>query len=285
VKRFFPIFIFFLISIFICGNDINSARQLKIVCLAPNLCEITFALGCGDLIVGVSDFCEYPPECEKKLHVGGLLNPNFEAIISSGCNVAFLVPEEKWIGEKLKNFGIKYYVFRDYTISDILDSIKKIGDITGKREKAREIFKHFVDEVNRLKKENKSLKKRKKILVVVGRSEGKVRNVYIAGKGTFLDEIIQLAGGKNCYNGKLKYPQVGVEGILSMNPDVIFELIPDKNFKNKTLERMKRDWMALSEINAVKNGRIFFIEDTSFVVPGMRFLDAVKKLKAYLNND
>ncbi len=261
----------------------QSARQnLKIVCLAPNLCEILFSLNAGNMVVGVSDFCEYPPECKNKPKIGGLIDPNFEAIVRSGANTAFLVPEQKWTVEKLKILGIKSYIFRDYSVNDILNSISQIGNIVGRKKKAKEIVSNLLRRITVLKHESDKIKNKKRVLIVIGREIGTFKTLFIAGKGSFMDEIIKLSGGKNCYNGKLMYPQINIEALYDLNPDVIVELLPDeKNFKNEIKVR-KKDWQRLKSLNAVKNGKIYFTNNTSFVVPGIRFLNAVSILKDFL---
>ncbi len=275
-------FIFLIFSAFLYGGV---RQNLKIVCLAPNLCEILFSLDAGNLVVGVSDFCEYPPECKKKPRVGGLIDPNFEAIVKLGSNTAFLVPEQKWIEKRLKVFGIKSYIFKDYSVGDILNTILEIGKIVGKEVRARNIVNSMVKKINFYKAKSRDIKIKKKILLVVGRDIGSFRNLYVAGKGTFLDEIISLSGGENCYNGKLKYPQLNIESLYDLNPDVIVELLPDEENLKKEILLRKKDWEKLKGLRAVKNNKIFFTNDTSFVVPGIRFLKAVKILKGFLKND
>jgi len=104
------------ISIF-CGFTADRIPQ-RVICMAPALTEICFALEFGDHIVGVTDFCRYPPEVRSMPKVGGFLNPNLEKIVLLNPNLVFLVPEEKQIGDHLSKLGIQTMTISTYTVED-----------------------------------------------------------------------------------------------------------------------------------------------------------------------
>jgi len=102
----------------------------RIVSMAPSVTEILFALGLGERVVGVTDFCEFPQEAKAKAHVGGLLNPDIERILSLRPDLVVGLPNETTV-RKLRAHGLEVLVVRSDTIEEVLDSFLTVGRATG----------------------------------------------------------------------------------------------------------------------------------------------------------
>ena len=200
----------------------------RIISLSPNVTEILFALGLGDKIVGVTRFCSYPPEAKKKMKVGGYLDPNYEAIVSLKPDVVVLLSGFESIKNSLSELGIKYLEVENKTVAEIMESIDYLGKQFSVEQQAKTILAEMRSKINRIKqKTNHST--RPKVLIVVERNlgTGAIEDVYVAGKNTFYDELINMAGGINAFEDeKIAYPIVSAEGIIHLNPDFIIDLIP-----------------------------------------------------------
>lgn len=246
----------------------------RIISLSPNITDILFALGLGDRIVGVTRFCNYPPEAKDKMQVGGYLDPNYEAIVSLKPDVVVLLPESEQAKNFLSALKIKYLVVSNKTVSDIISSIEYLGKQFQSEQQAENILESIRWKIEQIKAKTKD-KARPKVMIVIERSMGTgvIEDVYAAGRNTFYDELLDIAGGINAYQDeKIAYPILSAEGIIHLNPDSIIELVPQLEQTGLQQSLLTKDWQSLPQINAVKNDRIKIISQDYAVVPGPRFI-------------
>ena len=120
---------------------------------------------------------------------------------------------------------------------------------------------------------------------MTGRSvRGTLRDVYIAGRDGHIDRIIELAGGENAYrDGHARFPVVSQEGLLNINPEVVIDLAYGLAGEDADRAMVRADWQCLSEVDAVRNDRVFLIADDFATVPGPRFIRFVEKLARLLH--
>jgi iron complex transport system substrate-binding protein len=102
---------------------------------------------------------------------------------------------------------------------------------------------------------------------------GTIKDVYIAGRNTYYNELINAAGAVNAYGQKnLAYPMLSAEGVLSINPDIIIDLVPELDIKELTREAVKAEWQSVRAAGAVKDDRIYLLTGDYTVIPGPRFI-------------
>jgi iron complex transport system substrate-binding protein len=121
---------------------------------------------------------------------------------------------------------------------------------------------------------------RPRVIVVVERTlgSGKIQNVYVTGSNSFLNRMILLAGGKNaCADTKAGFPVVSGEGILRMNPQVILDLVARDRQAGLSAEAILRDWQQLPDVEAVRSGRVYLVDDDYAFIPGPRFIRLVER--------
>jgi len=258
----------------------------RIVSMAPSTTEILFALGLGDRVVGVTDYCNYPPEVnelkerDRLTVIGGYWTPDVEKIVALGPDLVIgyaSVPSHVDVAERLESMNVTVLLLFPRYLNDVLDNIVLVGRACGKLREAQEL----VDQ----------LKARVESVVERVRGLPKVR-VYFelwfdplmsVGPGTFIDELIGLAGGENIFHdSQSPWPIVDSEQVITRNPDVI--VLPDAYMSdyNVSIEQVKSrpGWQV---INAVKNDKIYFIDDDTIFRPGPRLVDALEALAKYLH--
>ena len=121
---------------------------------------------------------------------------------------------------------------------------------------------------------------RPRVLLTAGRTAGRgeLGEVFIAGRSGFYTELIALAGGANAYTGSLPFPQVYSEGILSLDPDIVVDVVGDMEGAETTPEQIAADWQSLAQLRAVREGRLRVIVNEYAVIPGPRFILTLERL-------
>lgn len=253
----------------------QSAGVKRIVSLAPSVTETVFALGAGDRLVGVTRYCDYPPEAKKIAKVGGYIDPSFEAIARLKPDIVIVTTGNNDNAKKLGELGIRVLEVDHNTIEGIIDSIDETGHAVGADKKADEMVSDIRGRIDEVKRRTNGLK-RPSVMISIGRSMGGgVGEIYAAGKDNFYDEIIGIAGGRNAYDSKIaKTPSLSGEGVTRLNPDIIIDLAPDKD--SKEAEKSINEWNTLPHVSAVKNKRVYALTGDYVVVPGPRFIDILE---------
>ncbi len=252
----------------------------RIVSIAPHLTEVVFALGLGDRVVGVSSYCEYPPEVKSLPKVGGLIDPNYEAIVTLRPDLVVMTAEMEDLDSFVSKRGIKSLALEHESSEHVYDSIAAIGRACGREDEAARLVGGIKDEIARVRKLTAGLD-RPRVMVVVSRelTPESAEEVYIAGKGGFYDEMIAMSGGDNVYKGDgLKYPKVGLEGILVMDPEVIVDFGANLAESGLSADEVKAGWNVLSRVSAVRNGRVYVMSGDYSVIPGPRFARIVEDM-------
>lgn len=244
----------------------------RIVSLSPSVTEILYALDLGDRVAGVTRYCQYPPEALRKPKVGGLLDPNLEAILALQADLVILVPDQKEFEAPLTRLNLPCLEVSQYSLREILDSIVKIGEVCGAQPAARRLAASIQSKTDAIRKRLSGLPPTR-ALISVGRDygSGSLGQVYISGPGTFYDELLKLAGGVNAYReAAVKYPVVSAEGILRMNPEAIIEIAPGVVPGGSESEAIVRDWQEIPQVSAVKEGRLYVFGEDFMTIPGPR---------------
>jgi len=250
----------------------------RILSFAPSITETLFALSLGDRVVGVSNFCKYPPEVEKIQKIGGYTNPNYEAVLRLKPDLAILLQEHIQILDFLRKNKIDYLLVDNHDLASILQSFILIGKKCGKLEKADSLIESIRSAMLRDSTGNKSPPR---TLLCVDRNDqgcGKIIRAYAAGTGTFYHDLLKMANMDNALKGsKIAYPQISAEGIIAMQPDIIIDIAmrPDGGAS----EKVKKDWQSLPMVPAVKNNLVFCLEGDYLTIPGPRILKTLHDLQ------
>ena len=257
----------------------------RIISMSPAITEVLFKIGAGNRIVGVTEFCDFPEEAKKLPKLGGILNPNVESIVTLQPDLIV----HHYDSVKIKNIAIKlgvdYLPVKLTDISSILDSIEQIGQKTGFSENAINLRQKLEGEINFYKKKFNS-KKKKSVLLLLGDSNDPMRDLYAAGRNTFLGELLNLAGGENILPETFaEYPKISREFIIQKSPEVIIIAGPMAKLSPEQEIEHKKRWSKFPSVKAVQNGNIHYIAEDYILIPGPRLTKLVDQFSQSIYPD
>lgn len=240
----------------------------RVISFAPSITETLFALGLGDKVVGVTRYCNYPPQVKALPNIGGYVDPNFEMILSLRPDLVLILKEHSSLVDFLKKNRIEYRVIPNECYSEILQSFRTIGVIFGRQKQADTLIASIVSAASG----SLPNKKAARVLLCIGRDNpgaGSISKVYIAGPPSFYNRLIELAGGVNAYSdSSFAYPSLSAEGIIRLSPDIIIDLM--SSVSGIRQQQVKNDWKKLSMIDAVQDSLVFCPDGDYMTIPGPR---------------
>jgi iron complex transport system substrate-binding protein len=246
-------------------------RAARIVSLAPSITETVFVLGDGERLVGVTDYCDYPPEARGKPRVGGISTPSFEAILALRPDLVLATSESNYAEhvERLSSLGLPVYVIRPIDFETVLESIERIGGVLGREALARarvDSMRRDADAIGRAV----AGAPRPRVLYVVW------PNPLIApGRATLITELLQRAGGESVTGAEpLAYPRLSLETVVERRPD---RIIVGRHGQGSA-EDLLRGWERLTAIAAVREGRVYAVDGDVVHRPGPRMIEALRAL-------
>lgn len=247
----------------------------KIVSVSPAETEALFAIGLDKEIVGVSDYSDYPEAATKKPKMGGIMKPNEEAIIAANPDVVFAgISLSEQATTKLRDMGIMIFKTEPKTVEDVIANIELYGEITDHQKEARTVTDKMRADVAKVEDGVKNIGKGQKLRVYVEFSPG-----WTVGKGEFMDELITLAGGENVGATQEGWYQISEENIIAANPDVILYSKSIKDDKTgQTLGEIIKARSGWEQISAVRNNRVFAVDDNLISRPGPRVTEGLKEV-------
>jgi iron complex transport system substrate-binding protein len=259
----------------------GGVAPLRILSLSPNVTEILFRLGLGEEVAGVTDFCRFPPEAIAKPKVGALLNPNLEKMFALEPTLVIALPAHGTLPEKLAARGIRSLVVRNDTVEDVFASIASIGAATERSSEASALVDSIRATISGVRSAPPA--RRWRTMIVVSRSPGSIRDVFVAGPGTYLDELLRMAGGTNVFaDAAARYPEPGAEEILHRNPELIVEVRPLGKDAAVETRLARADWGALPGLDAGERANVFSLVGDHLLVPGPRLGEALADIARVL---
>ncbi len=272
----------------------------RIVSMAPSVTEILFALGLGESVVGVSNYCNYPAAAAKIDRIGGIMNPNLEAIVALKPDLVVKLRGHRILNASVYRFGIKTLTVDHKTIEAVLQSIPTIGQACGNASAAQRMVDELRLRIDRIRQKTAGLR-RPRVMVSVDRilGAGRLENIFVAGNDEYFDEMIEIAGGRNVFGDQpVRYPVVSNESIIKADPEIIIDIISSMNDTsavggkqsdaaaiNKLKAKAAADWRQLPKVDAVGSGKIFCLTEDFISVPGPRFILLLEKLVKLFHPD
>ncbi|MDD5326365.1 MAG: cobalamin-binding protein [Phycisphaerae bacterium] len=264
------------------ADDLSgTAVPQRIVSLSPNLTEIIFALGLGDRVAAVSNNCDWPIEAKAKPKVGTFWQPNTEVIIAAKPDLVvcetFLQQNET--AQVLKRAGLNVLSLRVESIDELFAAIRSIGQTAGCSEKAEQLADGLKEQLDRIRESSSSLAKVKVLWVI------QTEPVRVAGVNTFVNEIIELAGGQNAIapTGD-QYPSISTEEIIGCNAEVIIQSAMGTEDMAKQQGAAEKFWGRFVNLSAVKNKRIYVINPDTVLRLGPRVGQGVEAVAQCLRS-
>ncbi|MHC4457382.1 MAG: cobalamin-binding protein [Planctomycetota bacterium] len=254
----------------------------QIVSLAPNLTEILFALGLGEKIVAVSSDSDYPPQAANKNKVGTFWQPNTESIIASRPDLVITLSfeQQKRVADTLNRLRLNVLTLKIEKIEELLTAIKKIGTATGCKNSADKLIRDINNRLNNLQSKFNSTNKPKILWVV------QTEPLRVAGRDTFINELIELAGGENAIDATIQqYPQIGTEQLLACLPEVIIQSAMAAANIAEQQKAAETFWSRWPSLPAVKNNKIYVINSDTVFRLGPRVVTGVELITSHLHSN
>jgi len=222
----------------------------RIVSLSPANTEILFALGLGDNVVGVTDWCNYPPEAMEKHSVGGFYPPNLEEIIAVDPDLVLATDIHRHEGiPALEDMGFTVFALAPQTLDEVMASIHKAGQVMGVEEQALQLVTEMESEIQQVEEALGDLEERPRVLYMTWHDP-----VWTVGRNTWIDDLITIAGGENIFSQYFESgAMVELEWIVALDPEVIITGMWSYDWAINATE--------LVGINATETGRIYEMDD------------------------
>jgi iron complex transport system substrate-binding protein len=252
--------------------------------MSPNLTEILYGLGIFDRVVAVTDYCTYPPAARSLPKVGGWSTPGLERILAFQPDLVMMTDAQAAsIDAHLQQLGIKTLIIAGQSIEDTLTAMETIGRATGSEHQAKELVAATRSTLESVRSRTTSLS-RPTVLCVVGRTPGTLREIYVAVKGSYLAELIEIAGGRvAAVPARSGYTLISVEEVVKINPDIILELV--SGTPKAFTEDSRSAWGQLPELKAVRLAKVFPIGDEFVTHASQRIVDTALLFAQILHPD
>lgn len=259
------------------GRKIYLAKPpTRIISLAPSVTEVLFAIGAGDQVVGVTQFCNYPPEALNKQKIG-YANPNLESLVALHPDLVvgptdFLKPD---VVLKLDQLNIPVFALNEKNVEDIFIHIQTLGRMLDRATVANALAMELRQQVTQIKQRTEEFPPVRVLYVL--NSEP----LITVGPGSYIDQLIVLAGGVNvAAKSGTPYPRLSMEAVLHDNPEVLVFPVGESEGISDSEQQAWRQW---TTITAVKQGRLHQISADLLNRPGPRVVRALELLADILH--
>ncbi|NLY29890.1 MAG: ABC transporter substrate-binding protein [Firmicutes bacterium] len=246
----------------------------RLISLAPSITENLYALGLGDKVVGVSDYSNYPPEAQEKPIIGDALNLNYEQILMLEPDL--IIGDAQLVSTfitKLDELGLPVLAINPANLHEVMDALLLLGEATGAQEKAQEVVAGMKETIRYVQDVVGDISEEERPLVFV---EIWNEPLMTCGPGSFMQELIELAGGRNlAADAPGAWVEYSSELVVERNPDVILLTWP---YEDEVMARS-----AWQTIKAVQQGRVIVVDSEPFVRTTLRLADALLELARILH--
>jgi len=254
-----------------CGHRPAAASGLRVVSLVPSVTEIIYAVGAGGVLVGNTNQCDYPEAAKGVYKVGDFMTPDLERIVALRPGLVFLtLPMHQQLLAKLKEMKLPVYVSRPADIPAAFKEIDTVARLLGRKAAGDSLVASMRKRFDSIP----AFADTPRVYVEISGTP-----LMTAGGGTFINELLARAGGRNVFGSSLQeYPVVDPEAVLKADPEVMLLLHPDMSVRDVA---SRVGW---GGIGAVKHGRIYDKLDEDLLFrPGPRVVDGVVLLAKLLH--
>jgi iron complex transport system substrate-binding protein len=227
----------------------------RIVSLSPDLTEMLYGVGAFNRVVGVSNYETYPPEAVTLPHLGQLHNPNFEKLTALRPDLVVINnAQAPFLEDTLKELGLRVLKTSNRSVQEVYAAMIAIGRATGNESEAARLVAATREGLDRVARKTAPLPK-PRVVLIVNRTPGTLRDLSTATEGSFLAELVEIAGGHIVVPpAKSGYGRLAKEDLLAIDPDIILDFVhgPKSGLAGDPLEA----WREMPELKAVRGHRI-----------------------------
>lgn len=244
------------------------SEPMKVVSLGPDMSELIYALGASDKLVGRTDYCDYPAEISEVTAVGGIMDPDIEAITALEPDLILASTHvQDDVRAKLDELDLTVlYLYNSEEISSLKAKIIKTGLALNKNKEAKALADEVFERIAAVQEKTAEIDEKPTVYYVVGFGES---GDYSAAPSTFIGQLIEIAGGNNIVSDEDGW-SYSVEKLMEVQPEII--VIP------AWADGMFQTTEPYSELDAVKNDKVFVIDNNMLDRQGPRNADGVEAL-------
>jgi iron complex transport system substrate-binding protein len=227
----------------------------RIVSLSPDLTEMLYGVGAFRRVVGVSNYETYPSEAVKLPRLGQLHNPNFEKLTALRPDLVVINnAQAPFLEDTLKELGLRVLKTSNRSVQEVYAAMIAIGRATGNESEAARLVAATREGLDRVARKTAPLPK-PRVVLIVNRTPGTLRDLSTATEGSFLAELVEIAGGHIVVPpAKSGYGRLAKEDLLAIDPDIILDFVhgPKSGLAGDPIEA----WREMPELKAVRGHRI-----------------------------
>ncbi|MGI5822468.1 MAG: ABC transporter substrate-binding protein [Dethiobacteria bacterium] len=249
----------------------------RIISLAPSNTELLFALGLDERIVGVTEYCNFPPAALAKPKAGSFSEPYLEQIVT--LEPELIIASELAITaeklQQLEELQLPILVLHPAGFEEVCQTLELLGSVTGEKRAARQLITEMQARVEAVQEKLQQLpdtRERIRVYYQVYHDP-----LMTAGGTSIIHEIIEMAGGKNVFaEVEAAYPKISSEAVIERDPEII--LFPNTHGTAEVPVSEIVDHPGWGTITAIQKGRIFGLDPDRISRPGPRLAGAVEEL-------
>jgi len=245
----------FFLALLLAARAIAADVPQRIVSLSPDLTEILYGVGAFSHVVGVSNYDSYPPEVAKLPHLGELHSPSLERLAALRPDLVVVNnAQAPFLEDTLRQLGLRVLKTSNRSLAEVYSSVIAIGSATGHEGEAAKLVASMRQGLDRVARRTTGTPK-PRVVLVVDRTPGTLRDLYTATDGSFLAELVGIAGGRIAVpKVESGYTKLRKEDLLAADPDIILDFVhgPKSRFAGDPLEA----WREMPELKAVRTKRV-----------------------------
>jgi iron complex transport system substrate-binding protein len=262
------------------GEEIElPAVPTRVLALAPSLTEMIFSLQAEDKLIGATSYSNFPEAANNLPRVGSYVQLDLEKIISLKPELCIAIKDgnPRRTIDAIKGLGIPVFAIDPRNIEQILDAFRLVGDILGASQRADELVADMERRLALVKKRVDASKTRPRVFFQIADIP-----IISAGKDSYIDKLITMAGGTNLAGNMTEYPRYSWENIMQLQPEII---VISSMAGGKSPELLKAPWQKWPEIPAVRNNQLHVVNADLFNRPTVRLIDGLEILSEILHPD
>jgi len=228
--------------------------------MSPNATEILYGLGVMDRVVAVSDYDVWPPQVKNLPRIGGWSTPSLERVLAFRPDLVVLSDAQgQLVGPQLRDLGLNVVTLPTHTLNDAYTAIRITGHATGRDAEAAQLEASTRARIEHIRELTSDLP-HPSVLCVVDRTAGTLRDMYAAGEGSFIAELIAVAGARSVVpHSSEGYVRISKEALLRYNPDIIIDMMQGP--PGRLGEDPQAVWRDFPELKAVRDHRVVPVHD------------------------
>lgn len=251
----------------------------RVLALAPSLTEMIYSLGAEQKLVGATRFSNFPPAADKLPRVGSYIQLDLERIVALRPDLCLAIKDgnPKHSIDALKALGIPIFAVDPRSIGQVFETFRVLGDMLSAEQQAQHLVADLKQRLARVANRIDATQERPTLFFQISD-----KPLMSAGKNSFIDQLITLAGGTNVAGGVDGYPRYSMEDIMILQPEVV---VVSSMAGSISTEQIKAIWHHWPEIPAVRHNRVYVVNADLFNRPTARLIDGLEILAGLLHPD